>query len=137
MKKAITLLGLLLLSCLCSAQNNPPGYELPQAPSSSKIEKRIFWITNGIFLPASVIYDVEVTHQGLAHHRCVEGNEFLAGHPSRGQLYLVNGGFALGEFGVDYLLHRAHVHWIDNMGAVAGGIVHFQAGSTWFTHGCY
>ena len=31
-----------------------------------------FWIAHGIFLD-SIIYDAELTHQGLAHHRCVAG----------------------------------------------------------------
>lgn len=135
--KQLLLLLLLGLSSFGQVKPNPPGYELPQAPSSSKIENRIFWITHGIFLPASVVYDVEVTHQGLAHHKCIEGNPILRGHPSRGQLYLLDGGAALGEFGLDYLLHRAHLKYVDNVSAVIGGVFHFQAGSTWFTHGCY
>jgi hypothetical protein len=31
-----------------------------------------FWIAHGVFLD-SIIYDAELTHRGLAHHRCIEG----------------------------------------------------------------
>lgn len=122
------LISLLLLS-LANAQS------LPNAPS--KTEKRIFWISNAVVLPASIVYDAEVTHQGIAHHKCWEANSNLPRHPSRGQLYLYNGAFAAAEFGLDLLLHKAHIHYLDNAGAVFGSIVHFQAGSTWFTKGCY
>jgi hypothetical protein len=42
-----------------------------------------FWVAHGLFLD-SIIYDAELTHQGLAHHRCVEGNINLGQRPSRG-----------------------------------------------------
>ena len=42
-------------------------------------------ITQGAWLGA-IVYDVELTHQGLAHHKCVEQNGDTA-HPSRGELY--------------------------------------------------
>ena len=32
-----------------------------------------FWIAHRIFLK-NMIYDAELTHQGQAHHGCVEGN---------------------------------------------------------------
>jgi len=38
------------------------------------------------FYLGSIAYDVELTHQGLAHHKCVEDSSENP-HPSRGDLY--------------------------------------------------
>ena len=35
----------------------------------------------------SIVYDAELTHQGLAHHKCVEGSMGNNLHPSRAELY--------------------------------------------------
>jgi hypothetical protein len=43
--------------------------------------------TQSVWLGA-IIYDSELTHQGLAHHNCVEGNRDLSHHPSRAAIYL-------------------------------------------------
>jgi len=48
-----------------------------------------FWVPVAVDFGAFVA-DTEYTHQGLAHHKCVEGNGVLPQHPSRGQLYGVN-----------------------------------------------
>jgi hypothetical protein len=79
--------------------------QLPDAPqpSTAKCGPWSCWnphirpnaevLKNGAFLFAAVgdaavaTFDVEMTHQGLAHHRCVEANPGLPLHPSRGQLY--------------------------------------------------
>ncbi len=44
-----------------------------------------FWIAHGTFLNG-IIYLAELTHQGLAHHRCVEGNINRAASSARGDL---------------------------------------------------
>lgn len=48
------------------------------------------WLTTQAVWLGAIVYDVEVTHAGVAHHRCAEGNEDLAAHPSRGELYRSN-----------------------------------------------
>jgi hypothetical protein len=48
---------------------------------------------------ASIVFDVEITHQGLAHHKCVEGNGETE-HPSRGELY----GWDLAFLGVAFTM---------------------------------
>lgn len=70
----------------------------------------LFWSTEGLAV-ASTIADIEVTHQGIAHHVCTEGNEALPPKPSRGQLYangfeytgpLVAAGFLLRKLGIPF-----------------------------------
>jgi hypothetical protein len=78
-------------------RGNPPvrrnlsgGYEidkdnLPDNPQP-RVFSKAFLIGHGIYL-ASNVFDIEMTHQGLAHHRCVEGGFDGGQHPSRGELY--------------------------------------------------
>jgi hypothetical protein len=132
----------LLLSVACMAQQIVPGATvtsreaLPDAPSHAKLFRRTFFAAHAILL-TSVVYDVEVTHQGLAHHSCVEGNTDLSYHPTRGQLYAENLGIAAGLSAFDYLLHRKHFEPGAYTGAVYGSIVHFHSGTEWFTRGCF
>lgn len=46
------------------------------------------WVTTQAFWLAAIAYDVELTHQGVAHRKCAEKNLELDEHPSRGSLYL-------------------------------------------------
>ena len=100
---------LLLLCAVCCAQQIMPGATvtsreaLPDAPSHAKLFQRTFFAAHAILL-TSVVYDVEVTHQGLAHHNCVEGNPLLSQHPSRSALYLSD----LPEFGVGTVFTTAY-----------------------------
>jgi hypothetical protein len=95
-----------------------------------------------LFLAGSIVFDVEATHQGIAHHMCVEGNSDLNRKPSRGELYLDN----LEQFAPMVLMdslgaltgRSAHLpRWawkaIGYEGPVIGSTLHLRAGIQWFT----
>ena len=82
------------------------GQNLPDAPQPQPVKKCGPWScwnpttrpTKEVFKDktflavvstdaAVIVFDNEMTHEGLAHHKCVEGNPNLPMHPSRGQLY--------------------------------------------------
>lgn len=63
-----------------------PTQQPTMAPPRVPIWDKKMWAANIVFAGA-IIFDVESTHQGIAHHRCVEGNTDLSKKPSRGELY--------------------------------------------------
>jgi hypothetical protein len=98
--------------------------------------------TAHIFLAGTIIFDVEETHQGLAHHNCIEGNSDLQSHPSRGELYRDNLLQFAPEVGMDWLVaaggrsgHLPRWAWktLGYMGPVYGGTVHLRGGIRWVT----
>jgi hypothetical protein len=139
---------LMLLAC-ASAE------ELPEAPShallvrksfslvpaphwsnSNRVWTKKFILAHGILL-ASGVYDAEVTHQGLAHHRCVEKN-FGDPYPSRGKIYRDAMFPIAAATAGDWLLAKLGVP-VAPYAVLPGGlsIVHFRSGSQWFTHDCW
>lgn len=114
----------------------------PEAPPQREpVWDKKTWAAH-MFLAGSMIFDVETTHQGLAHHQCIEGNSNLAGHPSRSELYLDN----LEQFApmvvMDWLgsatLRAGHLpRWawksIGYAGPIYGGFRHIQGGIHWYT----
>jgi hypothetical protein len=96
-----------------------------------------FLSVHGTFL-ASIVYDAELTHQGLAHHRCVEGNINLGEHPSRGDVYRNN---LLEQFVpitvMDWFLGKYVWKGIGYEGATIGSVIHFRGGTKWLTSGCW
>jgi hypothetical protein len=95
-----------------------------------------------VILASSMIFDVEMTHEGIAHHRCEEGNSDLNAHPSRSELYLDN----LEQFApivvIDWLgsaAFRAHhlPRWarmsIGYLGPSIGSAKHIKGGVDWYT----
>lgn len=138
--------------------------ELPDAPSARLVAKPEVWDLAEKTAPAvpprldpiwdkkmwaahlalagSMIFDVEMTHQGLAHHQCVEGNDNLSLRPSRSELYIDN----LKQFGpivfMDWLgtaaVRNGHLpRWIWKPMGLAGpiysSIVHIKGGLAWYT----
>ena len=57
------------------------------------------------------MFDIEVTHQGLAHHKCVEGNEELGYTPSRGKMYRNDMLFIAGVTIADSVLRKSVYLW--------------------------
>ncbi len=149
------------------AEPTVPNSELPDAPSSTTLARqdtfvwslteptkqpnpapppvpiwdKKMWAAN-IFLAGATIFDVESTHQGLAHHMCVEGNSDLNNKPSRGELYLDN----LEQFapvvvmgGLTALSGRAaHLPvwaWkaLRYIGPIYGSTIHLRGGIRWYT----
>lgn len=64
-------------------------WQYPSAPTGEVLRSKAFLLT---FLGDLAITssDVEITHAGIAHHRCVEVNSELPTRPSRKQLYVYN-----------------------------------------------
>ena len=96
-----------------------------------------------IILAGSMIFDTETTHQGLAHHQCVEGNTDLLRHPSRSELYTDDLLQFAPEVVMDSLTalagRAAHLpRWawkpIGYIGPVYGSIVHFRGGISWYAN---
>ena len=120
---------LLILCSLASAQ-------LPETPVSQVHHvRRNFWIAHAAALGA-VVYDEEITHEGLAHHKCVEGTVDPP-TPSRADLYK-NGLVFLAAFtAMDYLFYRTVGHGSQYVGAAGTIIKHVHGGTQWFTEGCW
>ena len=66
-----------------------PTKQANTAPKPAPIWDKPMWAAT-IFQAGATIFDIEMTHEGIAHHKCVEGNLSLARHPSRSELYLDN-----------------------------------------------
>lgn len=117
---------ILLLISFASAQT------LYDAPSSvaGHPSKAGFWIAHAGLL-AATIYDEELTHAGLAKHKCVEGNPDLSYHPTRGQLYAEGLGIDAGITLFDYLLLRKLAHGSQFLGAGIGIVKHVDGGTRW------
>lgn len=148
------LIALILLCSFASAQQAPEQY--PDAPSchrkaaqvpmpeppppvkavppkeswSDKWDRRSFW-PSVAFMAAGGIYDAEVTHQGLAHHKCVEGNMDWVRYPSRGMLYRQIAIPDAAIFGMGYLIHKGKIKFIPQGMFLANGAWHFEAASSW------
>ena len=62
----------------------------PRDPSPLRTNREVFHnkilVTTQLVWLGAIVFDVEATHQGLAHHKCVEGNGSNP-QPSRGGLY--------------------------------------------------
>ena len=150
-----TFILIVLLSLACRAQqygSSQYGDQFPDAPEpvkkglyggwmhdrqgdpKQKTFTKRFVIAHGVYL-ASIVYDVEVTHAGVAHHNCQEGNTDLSSRPSRGELYRSN----LLEFGVltafDAFIQSRHFEkkqgWVAYIGSSYGTVVHLKAGTRW------
>jgi hypothetical protein len=124
-----------------AAPTAPSKQLTPVAPRSQPLwDKKA--LAAQAFLAGSMIFDVEATHQGIAHHKCEEGNLELQRHPSRGELYLDN----LEQFAPMVLmeglsamaLRHAHLPrwaWKTMLyaGPIEGSPGHIRAGTKWLT----
>jgi hypothetical protein len=84
----------------------------------------------------SIVYDTELTHEGLAHHRCVESNASLGTHPSRGEMYQQNMLAFSAIGGLDWLTAKLKLRYLPYITPVVGSAVHLTGGSKWLT-GCW
>jgi hypothetical protein len=108
--------------------------QLPAAPSTlQRWDDRTFWATFGVSV-TSQIYDNEMTHQGLAHHKCVENSDLdFNRHPSRASLYGISLVETTSIFAIGYLLHKGHLHFIPQGMFLGNAGIHFRAGTQWVT----
>lgn len=96
------------------------------------LHSKTFWVFHGAML-ASTIYDVEITHEGLAHHKCVE-NSFENQYPSRGDLYKTNLPFIAGFTVADLLLRKVGVPFGYYVAPAVGSFKHLRGGTKWLTN---
>jgi hypothetical protein len=97
-----------------------------------------FVIAHGILL-ASFVYDAEITHAGLAHHKCLESNTQLGPHPSRWQLYSGGGNlfFLGGLIGLDLVAEKFQLPYVPYVLPLGGAAKKFTAGTSWLTGSCW
>lgn len=117
------------------------GYEIDKAklPKHQPLFTKTWVGAYGFYL-GTIVFDAEMTHQGLAHHNCREGNIDLGPRPSRGELYRNN---LLKEYvpltAINLLLQAAwrgdgqpkRWEWVPLIGAGYGSAVHLKGGIQW------
>lgn len=125
--------------------------QLPDAPSAVKSQEsqlqvltwkqtvsgrhaKLFWAAHALFL-ASIVADVELTHQGLAHHKCIE-NSIDFTHPSRGHMYAKDLSFFAGFTVADLLLRKAGVPFAPYVAPMIGAGKHAYGAYGW-PSGCW
>ena len=103
----------------------------PEPPiTGAGVWNKKFIAVHAAFL-GSIVYDAELTHQGLAHHNCVEANPNLGSHPSRAEIYRENV-VAFGAInGLDWFAAKIKIRYLPYIGPVVGTVVHLTAGSKW------
>jgi hypothetical protein len=109
----------------------------PSKPPEPAIERdRVFnkkFIAVHAAYLGSIVYDTELTHEGLAHHKCVESNTSLGTHPSRAEMYGQNM-LAFGAISsLDWLTRKLKIRYLPYVTPVAGSAIHFTGGSKWLT----
>jgi len=119
-------LVVLLLCILASAQSKTLDEQFPEAPEpikrlpyggfahdkSGEVKEpraltKTFLLVHGAYLAANV-FDIEMTHQGVAHHKCVEGGFDGDPHPSRKEMYVIDMTIFTVVTGLDYLFAKGH-----------------------------
>ena len=90
------------------------------------------WRVTQTFWLGAIAYDVELTHQGLAHHKCVE-NSWEDPHPSRGDLYRGH----IAEYAVGSGLNWLFMKYVSKSLTLEfpgyASAKHLQDGSRWLT----
>jgi hypothetical protein len=108
----------------------PSRVTAPEAPARRTVWNKKLIVAHAVFL-GSIVYDAELTHQGLAHHNCEEGNASLGTHPSRGELYRKNM-LSFGAIsGIDWFTNKTKMRYLPYLGPVVGSAVHLVGGSKW------
>ena len=113
-----------------------PDSSQPLRTNSQIFHDHLWQTTQAVWL-SSIVYDEEVTHQGLAHHKCYEKNLFNNPNPSRWQLYRNSiPEYAFGT-AFNYLMMRyVTKSLILGFPAIATK-EHIEGGTQWFTEGCW
>jgi hypothetical protein len=88
------------------------------------LSEQTFWL-------GAIVYDTEMSHQGIAHHRCQEGNQNLPAHPSRWQFYSSDiPEYALGT-AYNWLMVKYMWKPLSLIFPVERGTAHIRGGSAW------
>jgi len=106
----------------------------PLRTNAEVFHDKVFLATQGVWL-GSIVFDVEIAHQGLAHHNCVEGNDD-GPHPSRFGLYEGH----IPKYAVGTALKWVMMKYVSKsmifVFPTYGSIKHFEGGSAWL-HNCW
>lgn len=135
---------------MAMAQPDAPSTAQPPAPAAKEgswtrlwdgrlartnaevVTAKRWWIPSLVLLGATT-FDIETTHAGLAHHRCVEANRNFPLYPSRGELYrngLIESGAVMG---LGFLFTKAKApHWIYDGMATYGTVIHIKGAVGWY-----
>jgi hypothetical protein len=108
-----------------------PKWPLPSLERGNVVNKK-FLLAHAAFL-GSIVYDAELTHGGLAHHKCVESNPSLGTHPSRGEIYEQNMLVFSAVTGLDWVTAKLRIRYLPYVSPIVGSAVHFTGGSKWLT----
>ena len=101
-------------------------------PWSEVVKNKTMWTAIGIDLAAGA-FDVEMSHEGYAHHRCVEGGEGLPPHASRAQLYKHNVGEQVFVIAYDLMATKIKMpRWLLYGMDVYPIEAHMRAGLRWY-----
>lgn len=101
-------------------------------PAKEALKSKTLWAYFSTALMADV-YDSEMTHEGLAHHRCVEANVDPP-YPSRADLYRNDIPDAAAIFAAGFILVRVHApKWLLWSVQAAPDIAHIKGGTGWRT----
>jgi hypothetical protein len=88
------------------------------------------WVVTQVAWLGTIVYDSELTHQGLAHHKCVEANGDNP-HPSRAALYRSD----IPEYAVGTAFNWMVLRFVGKPlifeFPAYGGIEHIRGGSEW------
>jgi len=115
--------------------------KLPDNPQP-RVFTKSFLIGHGVYLAANV-FDIEMTHQGIAHHRCVEGGFDGERHPARGEMYAIDMTVLTFSTLVDALFkyelnqpnnHTKWLAWTPFTLAGWGTVGHLRGGIKWYAN---
>jgi hypothetical protein len=110
-----------------------PQSSSPPLGAKTAVFNKMFITTHTVYF-ASIVYDGELTHEGLAHHRCEESNPNFGTHPSRGEFYGKNM-FVFGAItGVDWFTAKTGVRYLPYVGPAVATAIHVTGGSKWLTN---
>jgi hypothetical protein len=127
-------------STTVQAPRSEPGFwsftdgqdRAPLRTNSQAFRDKGWAVTQSVWLGA-IVYDVELTHAGIAHHRCSEANGDYP-HPSRASLYLGSiPEYAVGT-GFNYLMMRFVGKPMIFVVSGWGTVQHIRGGSAWLTN---
>lgn len=105
----------------------------PAAVRDEKVFNKKFIAAHAVLL-GSMVYDAELTHQGLAHHECVEANTYLGPHPSREELYRQNLLAFSAVGGLDWVAAKfIKIPYLPYVTPGVESVIHLRGGSKWLT----
>jgi len=104
-------------------------------PATYVIWTRKFKIAHAIAV-GSILYDVEMTHEGLAHHKCAEGGGGITEtHVSRKELYANDLIPFAAITGLDamlkYMMREKGLAWAGYVFPTYSTILHVKGGTQW------